>query len=58
MLPKCEQLERFKKQRHRCFPGNVFGETPNTAGEDARAPKSPTLERLQVSKTGVMGFAM
>jgi len=23
--------------------GNVFGETPNTAGEDARAPRKPDV---------------
>jgi hypothetical protein len=29
--------------------GIVFGETPNTAGEDARAPQNQDFERLQFS---------
>jgi hypothetical protein len=28
---------------------NVFGETPNTAGEDARATQNLTIEWLQFS---------
>jgi hypothetical protein len=34
-------LGQFKKYCGRGFMGNVFGETPNTAGEDARAPPIP-----------------
>jgi hypothetical protein len=34
-------LERLKKKCSGGLMGNVFGETPNTAGEDARAPENP-----------------
>jgi hypothetical protein len=27
---------------------NVFGETPNTAGEDARAPQNPNVAAVTV----------
>jgi hypothetical protein len=32
---------RFKKSCSRGLAGNVFGKTPNTAGEDARATQNP-----------------
>jgi hypothetical protein len=36
-------LGRFKKQCSQLSVENVFGETPNTAGEDARAPRNSTI---------------
>jgi hypothetical protein len=33
-------LERFNKKCSRLLVENVFGETPNTAGEDAHAPQN------------------
>jgi hypothetical protein len=34
-------LERLKKQCSGGLMGNMLGETPNTAGEEARAPQNP-----------------